>query len=432
MPSVDPDLDQVFPFPMAVAGLSSLSNNGRIPLSRLQVRLLIVGLVFAVSFAITSSSYSSHFSRNLPIPTGLGIASFNLGSGKITRSVIPLDPALAQSQDRQYLHSTSSSTSEADTGSVHLLLPSLDAAVELQPLICNLKWTGHEVQVIITAPGGNVESGLCEIPYHILSNDVRGSLSGLWSETIPDIVFVGSTLHSDLHHLATSLLPLHPISIPLRDRGGDGELWDWAGTLSLSSLRRESPPYDIELKADWHTPRIDISVIGNDRPDSLRRLMTSLSDAHYLGDNVNVAFSLERTATLPTQTLVKDFAWSYGTVTVRHRVKQGGLIPQIIESWYPKDDDSYGVMLEDDIEVSPMFYVWAKWAILKYRYDTKERSRSRGLYGISLYQQNHSEMQLRGPRRVPFDARKVIEAEGMTRSSPYLSQIPCSWGGEPN
>jgi len=154
-----------------------------------------------------------------------------------------------------------------------------------------------------------------------------------------------------------------------------------------------------------------------------------VSEAKYLSDRVDIGFSLERSATRPTQQLVRSFVWPRGTVNVRHRVAQGGLIPQIIESWYPKNDDSYGVILEDDIEVSPMFYAWVKWAILKYRYDKEEKKRTRGLFGVSLYQQNHSEMQRLGPKRLPFDARKVIDdIPNVARTSPYLSQVPCSWG----
>lgn len=39
----------------------------------------------------------------------------------------------------------------------------------------------------------------------------------------------------------------------------------------------------------------------------------------------------------------------------------------IVESWYPYGNDSYGLLLEDDVELSPLFYAWIKMSILKYR-----------------------------------------------------------------
>jgi hypothetical protein len=38
-----------------------------------------------------------------------------------------------------------------------------------------------------------------------------------------------------------------------------------------------------------------------------------------------------------------------------------------VESWYPRSNDSYGLLLEDDVEVSPLFYAWIKLALLRYR-----------------------------------------------------------------
>lgn len=49
------------------------------------------------------------------------------------------------------------------------------------------------------------------------------------------------------------------------------------------------------------------------------------------------------------------------------------------------------------------------------------------LFGISLYQQKNIELKLQGRR--PFDARALFHNHGLPHPhTPYLSQIPCSWG----
>lgn len=165
----------------------------------------------------------------------------------------------------------------------------------------------------------------------------------------------------------------------------------------------------------------------NDRPASLERLLTALESAHYFGDDVSLALNLEQTADRATQKLVDGFEWNAGPVTLRHRIILGGLMPAIVESWYPSSNDSYGVFLEDDVEVSPLFYGWLKMTILYYRYSSEEmRARSSRLFGVSLYQQKMIELRPEGRR--PFDAHEMFSQMSLESNLPYLSQIPCSWG----
>ena len=77
---------------------------------------------------------------------------------------------------------------------------------------------------------------------------------------------------------------------------------------------------------------------------------------------------MEQTASQETIRIVNDFKWDFGGLAVYHRVVHGGLLPAVTESWYPHSNDSYGIILEDDTEASPLFYAWAKMAVLRYRY----------------------------------------------------------------
>lgn len=177
----------------------------------------------------------------------------------------------------------------------------------------------------------------------------------------------------------------------------------------------------------WHAGRVEISVITHNRPDSLARLFSSLSGALYFGDRLNLRINIEQGADERTHQLVEDFRWNHGSVFVHHRVVRGGLLPAVVESWYPHSDDEYGILLEDDVELSPLFYAWAKFAILRYRYGKRRNESSKKMFGVSLYQQKSMELRMEG--RQPFHPRQVFAAAGLPfTTSPYLSPIPCSWG----
>lgn len=122
------------------------------------------------------------------------------------------------------------------------------------------------------------------------------------------------------------------------------------------------------LALDWNIPRIDISVITQNRPRSLDRLLSSLTAARFFGDTINLRINMEQTSDAETIQLVERFSWAHGATVVNHRVIRGGLLPAVVESWYPHSNHSYGLLLEDDVELSPLFYAWIKMAILRYRY----------------------------------------------------------------
>ncbi|KAI0028555.1 hypothetical protein K488DRAFT_58308, partial [Vararia minispora EC-137] len=192
---------------------------------------------------------------------------------------------------------------------------------------------------------------------------------------------------------------------------------DWTGTLTLREWR------------NWHRPAFDITIITDSRPNSLRRLLDSIFDAHYFGDTVSLRVNMEQTADAETLNIVNTLAdrWVlHGPLFVHHRVVRGGLLPAVVESWFPASNDSYGIILEDDVELSPLFFAWAKMAVLRYRYGS-EHDKSQALFGVSLYQQKNLELRPEG--RVHFSARALFASHGLAEpGTPYFSQIPCSWG----
>jgi hypothetical protein len=76
---------------------------------------------------------------------------------------------------------------------------------------------------------------------------------------------------------------------------------------------------------------------------------------------------MEDTADALTKKIAGDLGWRHGTMFAHHRITHAGLLTAVVESWYPRSNDSYGLILEDDVEVSPLFYAWLKLALLHYR-----------------------------------------------------------------
>src|SRR5258708_6034589 len=58
----------------------------------------------------------------------------------------------------------------------------------------------------------------------------------------------------------------------------------------------------------------------------------------------------------------------------------------------------------------------------------RQEDKSPRMFGISLYQQRTVELRPEGRR--PFNATNLFHSLGIRHpSTPYLSQVPCSWGG---
>ncbi|XP_048444684.1 uncharacterized protein LOC125479451 [Pyrus x bretschneideri] len=120
---------------------------------------------------------------------------------------------------------------------------------------------------------------------------------------------------------------------------------------------------------NWNRMRISINIITQNRVHSLTRLLKSLSDAYYLGDEVPISFNMDSKVDEATIRLVSSFDWAHGPKTLKRRIIQGGLIRAVSESWYPSSDDDFGLLLEDDIESLSYYYLWIKYALLAYHYD---------------------------------------------------------------
>ncbi|GLJ49278.1 hypothetical protein SUGI_1041310 [Cryptomeria japonica] len=196
----------------------------------------------------------------------------------------------------------------------------------------------------------------------------------------------------------------------------------------LIQLPRASIPHalwmaDVKPAAlkEWNRMRISVNIITQNRAVSLKRLLDSLTDAYYVGDEIVITFNMDSAVDAGTLKTVDSFVWPYGEKIIRRRIIQGGLIRAVSESWYPSSDDDFGLLLEDDIEVSPFYYMWLKYALLAYHYDPQVSLPE--LNAIALYTPRVIEVVKERPKWNATEAFKAVHP-----NTPYLHQLPCSWG----
>ncbi|KAG6836988.1 hypothetical protein H0H93_016692 [Arthromyces matolae] len=317
-----------------------------------------------------------------------------------------------------------------------VVLPTLQELLQLGPMLCTAANTSKRTLKIwihqTTRPisdsrhyGRFEASNDCVLFYEMPDNNSGGFSA--WIENFAYKIDVILSLQEDkiftgLYTNLDNRFHFHEELVSVRLRQDDLSHTEWMSSLSLSEWK------------DWHKPRLDISIITNDRPHSFNRLLKSLVRARFYGDIVNLRVNVERSADAETLKIVQNIDWPHGNVFVHHRVVQGGLMAAVVESWYPQSNNTYGLLLEDDVELSPLFYAWAKMSLLRYRSLRSifghviygdGGSKSRLMFGISLYQQRNIELRPEGRRL--FDARTLFNKQGILEpTTPYLSPIPCS------
>lgn len=115
-------------------------------------------------------------------------------------------------------------------------------------------------------------------------------------------------------------------------------------------------------------------VLTMDRSQSLRRLLKSAVDADYSGDHVDLDIWIDRSegGLINAEVLAaaKQLQWPHGAKTIYERRKNGGLYQQWIYTWrITEHSDEVAIILEDDLELSPAFYLWLKLSRSAYAAD---------------------------------------------------------------
>mmetsp|Transcript_24438 Transcript_24438/g.35065 ORF Transcript_24438/g.35065 Transcript_24438/m.35065 type:complete len:892 (+) Transcript_24438:22-2697(+) len=174
---------------------------------------------------------------------------------------------------------------------------------------------------------------------------------------------------------------------------------------------------------------LTIRIITMDRPESLARLLTSLQKAHYEGDTVHIEFHIDKPASSKKDTtkyeevlkLSKEFEWPYGVKKLYPQTENAGIFKMWVKPFSDQNDGSklsILMVLEDDMEVSPYYYHWAKRVMVNYSSDNSN------LYGFTI-QRQHSVLGIKkgGKYQLTYVDKQVDPSAPL-----YRYQLLSTWG----
>ncbi len=152
-----------------------------------------------------------------------------------------------------------------------------------------------------------------------------------------------------------------------------------------------------------------IVVVGYNRPQSLLRLLDSLSGAEITYDNVTLVISLDFFDLNNVRQIAEQFEWPYGPKKLITHKEHLGLKNHIYSCGDLSNEYDSIIVLEDDLVVSPYFFDYAIEAVNFYHEEESVAS-------ISLYAYHVSEL----------DSKPFYPLQGTHDA--YFMQVPSSWG----
>jgi hypothetical protein len=157
---------------------------------------------------------------------------------------------------------------------------------------------------------------------------------------------------------------------------------------------------------EQYKPAIVVSAYN--RAHSLKRLLKSLSCAFY-NSNVTLVISIDKSNSDDVFEVANNFEWYNGEKIIIKHKENLGLKNHILECGNLTSIYGSIILLEDDLYVSPFFYMYATGALNNYCADTN-------IAGISLYAHSFNIH-----AKLPFIPM-------LDDSSIYFLQLPSSWG----
>lgn len=125
--------------------------------------------------------------------------------------------------------------------------------------------------------------------------------------------------------------------------------------------------------------KIALVVIAYNRTTSLKRLLMSLDDACYDGEeNVQLVISIDKSNTDKVERFADEFVWKHGEKNVIKHQQNLGLKQHVLSQGKWLDEFDAIVVLEDDIVVARDFWYYVRRCVSKYQ-DMDE------IAGISLF-----------------------------------------------
>ena len=122
-----------------------------------------------------------------------------------------------------------------------------------------------------------------------------------------------------------------------------------------------------------------IVAVGYNRPDSMKRLLTSIVNAYYPFDGIDLIISIDESSKSDeVQKVAESFIWNQGEKIIKRYPERQGLRRHIIQCGDLSEKYGAVIILEDDLVVSRSFYLYTYEAVNYYAGNPK-------VAGVSLY-----------------------------------------------
>lgn len=193
--------------------------------------------------------------------------------------------------------------------------------------------------------------------------------------------------------------------------GGGQDSLPWSDLEELAEL---------EKNAEY---TIKVIVLTMNRPESLERLLKSLSATAWEFDSDSIQLEIHVDKDPAGGWLHRDcirLAEAYqlppgrGNVSVRVANQNIGLRAAWFDAWWPESDTEHAIIVEDDLELAPLWFSWLRRAWLSYR----QRD---DVAGIALSRQF---LMFQKPERSDME----IENENV----PFLYKLVGTWAFSPH
>ena len=269
-------------------------------------------------------------------------------------------------------------------------------------------------------------------------NKLRGALKKGVFDTLlfPDI----NSALIDRHPQMNGYFPIAIIANETMSTPRTRELYRAFGLIAVSESSDAKCRYVTPLLLKPPTSKIEadftlkIRVITFDRHASLLRLLNSLNEANYDGDDkIELEISIDYPLDMSNATVIdnwtktqlesRSFTWKHGTATVIQQAEHKGLVGQWTTGWKPAHNKEIMLFLEDDTAVSKDYYLWMKKMIQKYYLDPDNYDPT--MYGFAL-QLQHTILGETPKER--YGSRKVHELVGNSTML-FRYQLVGTWGG---
>ncbi|KAL2000042.1 hypothetical protein VTN02DRAFT_3624 [Thermoascus thermophilus] len=211
---------------------------------------------------------------------------------------------------------------------------------------------------------------------------VRSSLGYIGSQLHPQVLITHGESREDSFFWKGIKRKAEAARLPhivLSSKAGD---LMWLSKLDSSSLRA------------WNELNIEMLVHApSESSGSLIRLIKSLETADYLGSVPSLTIDLPPHIDSQLLRFLENMNWppgSSGKVTLRRRIQPRDMTSEesairAVENFYPRNPNtSHVLMLSPQTVLSPSFFHYLKYTVLKYKFSTDSANTSSRLLGISL------------------------------------------------